>query len=68
MDKYNLIPALKDKTDGLLTRLFGKEFHSLTQSSISLSKRLNYIFGMKQSRVWVRVLYKIACGTISIPT
>ena len=32
MDKYNLIPALKDRTDGLLTRLFGKEFHSLTES------------------------------------
>ena len=29
MDKYNLIP---DKTDGLLAKLFGKKFHSLTES------------------------------------
>ena len=31
MDKYNLITLLKNMTDGLLTRLFGKEFH-LTES------------------------------------
>ena len=31
MNKYNLILVLKDITDGLFTRLFGKEFHSLTE-------------------------------------
>ena len=41
MDKYNnFMLVLRDKSDELVTRLFGKEFHSFTEM-ISLSKRLN---------------------------
>ena len=32
-DSYNLIPVLKDNSDELVAMLFGKEFHSLTEST-----------------------------------
>ena len=47
MDKYNLIPVLNDRTDGLLTMLFGKEFHSIVHSLTESMKKESMLASLK---------------------